>query len=119
MSGSESPSRTVWTRRPCSPRVVGFCAWLALPDEAVDAFSACASSRSTSARIGSPLGWKRTNCTVRETGTDFGRATEPQRNVTNGGTDPPPPPPPPSVHHLQQLVRGLLDALVRRQQRDV
>src|SRR4051812_41580059 len=49
---------------------------------------------STVARIGSPLGWKRTYWMVRLTGTDFGRLIEPQRNVTNGGAAPPPPPPP-------------------------
>src|SRR3954470_21818172 len=94
MDGRLSPSLTRWTRRPLSERVVGFWPWLVPEPDAVEAFSAWASSRSTVARIGSPLGWKRTYWMVRLTGTDFGRSTDPQRNVTNGGAEPPPPPPP-------------------------
>jgi hypothetical protein len=68
---------------------------LPVPEDAVEAFSAWASSRSTLARTGSPLGRKSTYWMVRLTGTDFGSSTEPQRNTTNGGAEPPPPPPPP------------------------
>ena len=100
-------------------RVVGFWPALVPEPEAVSAFSAWASSRSTVARIGSPLGWNRTYWIVRLTGTDFGRlhrapAERDERRGRTAATAAAV-----GLHHLQELVGGVLDALVGGQQRHV
>src|ERR671915_1652496 len=73
---------------PSCARVVGFWAAPAPEEDAVEAFSDCASSRSTGARIGSPLGWNSVYWTVTLIGAAFQLSCDPQVNLTNGGAPP-------------------------------
>src|SRR5215218_6994974 len=87
---------------PAIARVVGFWpAW---------ACSDWVSSRSTSARAGSPLGRNITKRMLREEPTIFGLSIEPHLKVTNGGADPPPPPPPDSIIFSSFIASSLMDA---------
>src|SRR4051794_27333776 len=74
---------------PAIARVVGF--WPGV------AFSDCVSSRSTSAREGSPLGRNMMKRIRSALPTILGLSIEPHLKVTNGGAEPPPPPPPASI----------------------
>src|SRR3954453_7196277 len=74
---------------PAIARVVGF--WPGV------AFSDWVSSRSTSARDGSPLGRNMTKRIRSALPTIFGLSIDPHLKVTNGGAEPPPPPPPASI----------------------
>src|SRR4051794_457708 len=74
---------------PAIARVVGF--WPGV------AFSDWVSSRSTSARDGSPLGRNMTKRIRSALPTIFGLSIDPHLKVTKGGAEPPPPPPPASI----------------------
>src|SRR4051794_20472779 len=87
---------------PAIARVVGFCPGWACSD--------WVSSRSTSARAGSPLGRNMTNRMLSELPTIFGLSIEPHLNVTNGGAEPPPPPPPDSIIFSSFMASSLMDA---------
>ena len=92
---------TVWTLRPAIARVVGFWPGWACSD--------WVSSRSTSARDGSPLGRNMTKRMLSELPTIFGLSIEPHLKVTNGGAEPPPPPPPDSIIFSSLIASSLID----------
>ena len=93
---------TVWTFMPAIARVVGFWPGCACSD--------WVSSRSTSARAGSPLGRNITKRMLSEEPTIFGLSIEPHLKVTNGGAEPPPPPPPASIIFSSFIASSLMDA---------